>query len=150
VIEVIVAAVIGAALLWLVLQPLLAPSVDASVETDILDPEETPRGQALLALKEIEFDHATGKLSEVDFAALNAKYSAAAIAVLAPVVAVTAAATGRRCLAHGVRPEGDALFCSECGAGLVTDSGACVSCATTLPPGARFCPGCGATIDGRG
>jgi double zinc ribbon protein len=145
VIEVIVAAVIGAVLLWLVLQPLLAPSIDAGAETEILDPEETPRGQALLALKEIEFDHATGKLSEADFTALNAKYSAAAIAVLEPVAAATPVATGRRCLLHGARPEADALFCSDCGAGLLAGA-ACVACDTTIPVDASFCPGCGARV----
>jgi hypothetical protein len=140
--EVILAAVIGAALLWLVLQPLLAPTVDIGVETDVLDPEETPRGQALLALKEIEFDRATGKLSETDFAELNAKYSAAAIAILDPVAP---SAAGRRCLVHGARPEGDSRFCSECGAGLLNGA-ACAACGAAIPEDAAFCPGCGVPV----
>jgi hypothetical protein len=36
----------------------------------------------LLALKEIEFDRATGKLSDDDYAALKAKYSKVAIAAI--------------------------------------------------------------------
>jgi len=108
VIELLAAAIIGAALLWLVVQPILAPSTAAPVDLDPLDPEETPRGQALLALKEIEFDRATGKLSDTDYAALKVKYSAAAIAALdAPVK--------RFCSNCGTALPDRAIFCAECG-----------------------------------
>ncbi len=122
-IEEIAATLVGAALLWLVAQPLIAPGPVATVVTDFTDPEETPRGQALLALKEIEFDRATGKLSDSDYAFLNAKYSAAAIAILeeAPI-----AVDGVRCLGHGARTEAGAIFCAECGNGLVTATGSCL------------------------
>ncbi len=81
-IEALAAAVVGLALLWLVAQPMLFPSPLMADPFEPPDPEETPRGQALLALKEIEFDRATGKLSDADFTTLHTKYSAAAIAVL--------------------------------------------------------------------
>jgi len=140
-IEAIAAGVVGAALLWLVMQPMLSPHVTSSVDLDPLDPEETPQGQALLALKEIEFDRATGKLSDTDFAMLNARYSAAAVAALEAPAAGTL-----RCLTHGPRTETSAMFCSECGAGLVSDAGACAVCAATLPADALFCPGCGTAL----
>ena len=41
------------------------------------DPEETPKGVALAALKEIEFDRETGKLSDEDYAFLKGKYTGA-------------------------------------------------------------------------
>ena len=46
------------------------------------DPEETARGVALTALKEIEFDRETGKLSDADYAYLKEKYTAAALQAL--------------------------------------------------------------------
>jgi Double zinc ribbon len=138
-VEAIAAGVVGAALLWLVLQPIFAPERSVHVDFDPPDPEETPRGQALLALKEIEFDRATGKLSDGDYASLTAKYSAAAVATLDD----PAPATGTRCRTHGARAEADALFCADCGAGLVSATNRCVACGTATAHDARFCHGCG-------
>ena len=107
-IELLAAATIGAALLWLVVQPILAPSSAPPADLDPLDPEETPRGQALLALKEIEFDRATGKLSDTDYAALKLKYSAAAIAALDDPLK-------RFCSSCGAALPDGAMFCAQCG-----------------------------------
>jgi hypothetical protein len=139
-IEALAAGVVGAALLWLVLQPIVSPHATPPVDTDPPDPEETPRGIALLALKEIEFDRATGKLSDSDYTALSARYTAVAIAALEPPSASV------RCLRHGVRDDTDARFCGECGAGLITLTGACVSCGFVVPDNAIFCPGCGQQV----
>jgi hypothetical protein len=48
------------------------------------DPDDdlSPRAVALRALKEIEFDRATGKLSDADYDALKAKYTTEALAAL--------------------------------------------------------------------
>ena len=55
-----------------------------------LDPEETPKGVALAALKEIEFDRETGKLSDADYEFLKAKYTGQALeAMRAEKAAVT-------------------------------------------------------------
>jgi hypothetical protein len=139
-IEALAAGVVGAVLLWLVLQPIVAPDAAPPADTDPPDPEETPQGIALLALKEIEFDHATGKLSEADFAILSARYTAAAVALLEPNVA------GAYCLRHGARGEAAAQFCSECGAGLVRSDGACLVCGFVVQSDAMFCPGCGVPV----
>ena len=141
--EAIAAGVVGIALLWLVLQPMVAPGLHPPVDLDPLDPEETPRGQALIALREIAFDRATGKLSEEDYAELNARYTAAAIATLD---APAATAEDGRCLAHGPPTETGARFCPECGAGLVTVDGRCVTCSFAVPADAVFCPGCGVRV----
>jgi len=176
VIEALAAILVGMALVWLVIQPLVLPGVAGPALPDLPDPEETPRGQALLALKEIEFDRATGKLSESDYESLYARYSARAIAALdAPAgnddrlesliaarrsVAPAAAAAepgaapavapadpaGRHCLVHGEPGEADAQFCPACGAGLVAADGRCAACGTDVPDDARFCPGCGVTV----
>lgn len=139
------AGIIAVALLWLVLQPILAPDRAVHVDFDFPDPEETPRGRALLALKEIEFDRATGKLSDDDYLALTAKYTAVAIATLEAEAHVAAMP---HCRQHGMRPEADALFCAVCGAGLMSDDENCVACATPVPAAAHFCPGCGVGLAG--
>ena len=116
------------------------------------------RGQAAVeALREIEFDRATGKLADSDYTALKARYTKQAIAAMraesrgalvdesdveaAIRRAKEARANAPTCPQHGARPESDALYCSECGRFL---GGACAHCgATTTAPGARFCEGCG-------
>lgn len=124
-VEALAAAVVGLALLWLVAQPLLAPSAPEPESLDLPEPEETARGRALLALKEIEFDRATGKLSDADFAELHARYAARALEVLDAEGATAAAPAaadrrpaGEPCPACGGRTVRGAAFCGACGASL--------------------------------
>lgn len=98
--------------------------------------------RAIDALREIEFDRATGKLSDADYAALKASYTERALGELRGTAA--AATVAVRCPEHGVRPEGDAFYCNECGRYL---SGACAACGVAVTePGARYCTGCGAAL----
>ncbi len=136
--ELIAGVVVALAALALVLEPLLAkelllPSPSASVEPDFtsIEESESPKIRALLALKEIEFDRATGKLSDEDYAGLKAKYSAEAVEEIkkeetagAAAEAVDAAEHAVQlakraalvvCSACGPRPEPAAVFCSRCG-----------------------------------
>lgn len=96
-----------------------------------IEESESPKVQALLALKEIEFDRATGKLSDDDYAELKARYGREALAAIdaetqrAAVVAdaedpaealIRSARAGMQvCPVCGPRPETGASFCSECG-----------------------------------
>jgi hypothetical protein len=169
--EVVAAVALGLLVLWLIFEPSLFPgrkSVELPPEPEA--PEETRRGVALLALKEIEFDRATGKLSDVDYEMLKSRYSAEAIAALdaenrepqPKPVAMSAAdpeqlvsarlhllrtersagAESAACLRCGPRPEPDARFCSRCGLSLAT-TGFCGQCGAPLLAGSRFCSGCG-------
>jgi len=116
---------------------------------------------AIAALREIEFDRATGKLSDADYAELKERYTRQALAVMrrAPAGAsvvgeyrspaddeIEAAVRAFRarhleCPDCGPRPEPDAVFCSSCGRYL---RGACPHCAKRLDASdARFCPECG-------
>src|SRR6476620_4113385 len=128
--EALAAAIVGCVVLWLVLQPLIRPAAPRPPVYEPLDPEETARGVALTALKEIEFDRETGKLSDADYAYLKEKYTAAALEALraeapddieAMVAArvrmlrsasATAPTDALVCAACGPRPEPDAVFCS--------------------------------------
>jgi hypothetical protein len=85
-------------------------------------------GEAVVALREIEFDHATGKLSESDYAALKTQYTSDAVAAMRaresasddPVEAEIrrARAQTRVCPVCGPRPEPGARYCSRCGGAL--------------------------------
>ena len=138
--ELVAGAAVGLAALAVVLEPLFrgVPARVASTDDDDpvpLDEVDSPKLRALVALKEIEFDRATGKLSDEDYERLRVRYSAEAVAAMhaeqpAPSPATPAAPaadedaealirrarTARRvCPRHGPRPEADAVFCSECG-----------------------------------
>jgi len=67
---------------------------------------------AVDALRELEFDRQTGKISDADYEPMKARYTEQALAVMragdAPVC--------ERC---GPRPEREAEFCSKCGAALL-------------------------------
>ena len=133
VLEAIAAALVGVAALWLVLQPLIGSARRAPPPFEPIDPEETPRGAALTALKEIDFDRETGKLSDGDYEFLKAKYTTLALealraesaditpdAIEAMVAARvrslrSAGSSPVACSNCGPRPEPDAVFCSSCG-----------------------------------
>ena len=81
--EAIAAALVALAVVALIAGPLTRLGVTPPAGAD--EPEElaeTPKGIALSALREIEFDRATGKLSDEDYAELKTKYTAEALAVL--------------------------------------------------------------------
>ena len=137
VLEAVAAALVGMVALWLVLQPLIGSQRKMPPPFEPIDPEETPRGAALAALKEIDFDRETGKLSDGDYEFLKAKYTTLALEALrAESLDVTsdsieamvaarvrslrsAGSPPATCSDCGPRPEPDAVFCSNCGHRLV-------------------------------
>jgi double zinc ribbon protein len=158
--EAAIAAMVGAAALWLVLRPIVVPPKPRAAVYEPPDPEETERGVALTALKEIEFDRETGKLSDADYELLKRKYTVAALDALrheqasapptdveAMIAAKVAALRGGypACTTCGPRPEPDALFCSGCGRRLSTGTH-CERCGAVLEPASRFCEGCGSRV----
>lgn len=169
--EVLGALAVAAVVFWLVFQPMLAPGAPELNLGEPEAPEETRRGVALLALKEIEFDRATGKLSDPDYEFLKGRYSAEAIAALEAeetgpdrVVATddpetmiaarlrqlrsasdSGSAPPPPCPSCGPRPEPDALFCSRCGHPLGA-AAFCASCGAALTADSRFCAGCGGPV----
>jgi hypothetical protein len=161
--EVGAATLLAVLALWLVFWPMLSPRDATPRAEEPLDPEETPRGVALTALKEIEFDRETGKLSDADYAFLKEKYTAAALdalraeapddieAMVAARVRMLRAAPAAdgvstpACPTCGPRPEPDAVFCSTCGQRLPV-AGRCEHCGAALAPEGRFCEGCGSRV----
>ena len=159
-IALVVGTVIALAAVAFVLVPLFreegpALLIDApSQGTDLAAGDD-----AVGALREIEFDRATGKLSDADYAALKSRYTAEALEAMRTADA-NAIAPGASDLAEeailryrrravacdvcGPRPEPDATYCSTCGRYL---PGRCTGCgATVSEPAARFCVSCGKTL----
>lgn len=169
--EVTGALVIGALVFWLVFAPMLVRGQEPLMPPEPVADEETRTGLALLALKEIEFDRATGKLSDDDYAMLKERYGKEALVALdrdraednrvaatADPEALIAARLSQLRSAHatgapapppcpgcGPRPEPDALFCSSCGRSLI-EPGYCLSCGQRLAADSRFCAGCGSKV----
>lgn len=166
--ELVLGVLFAAGGVYFVLRPIFSPPAAEALETGAFDasadPEDdlTPRTVALRALKEIEFDRATGKLADVDYESLKAKYTAEALQALrqetpgkppaegarraASAAGPRAAASARACPTHGPRPESEAEFCSQCGRRLAAAPGFCPRCGTTLQPDARFCARCGGRV----
>jgi hypothetical protein len=167
--EAIAAAVVGTLVLWLVLQPLLRPGAPRVRPVEPLDPEETPKGIALTALKEIEFDRETGKLSEGDYESLKAKYTSLALeairqdavpagphgvsdrveAMIAAKLRAlrSAAASTSSDLPVGSNPPilSGNPSCSSCGPRPEADAVFCSSCGRRLPMAAA-CDRCGTAL----
>ena len=149
VLEALLALIVGGAALSLILFPILRPTPETPAPAwDLPELEETRKGQALLALKEIEFDLATGKLSDADHAELKRRFTTEAVAAMREDSGGAALATRHAgalaCPSCGPRPESDAIFCSTCGRPL--SSHTCAGCGAAMPPGAKFCEGCGRPV----
>jgi Double zinc ribbon len=152
------ALVLGTILALAVLAFVLAPVVLGVKRNSIAHSAlRTPHSPdfAITALREIEFDRATGKLSDADYSSLRERYANEALTAMrssspsAPVTsddAVEAAVRAYRaahatCAKCGIRPEADARYCSNCGGFL---PGKCDSCGTAVTAsGIRYCIDCG-------
>lgn len=94
---------------------------------------------ALTAIKELEFDHETGKIDDDDYRALRTRYDARAVEALeraesgrgGPPSAHSDDATAR--IEAEVRAARMRRFCTNCGG--------------MLPKAARFCPACGTSAE---
>lgn len=126
--------------------PLLQAEAPASAgEVDVEEGSpEREKDQALLAIRDADFDHRTGKLSDEDYAALRAELEGRALSAMAaiesaaalhPVAAagsapVTPSAPPATPSPRGAEPAG---FCSACGMRFVRDARFCSGCGKKLP-----------------
>jgi hypothetical protein len=162
--ELLAGVVLAAVALALILEPLVRrrsgsiPAVGGlrdDTDFDLTDVEESgsPKIEALLVLKEIEFDRETGKLSDEDYATMKATYQRAALLAIereetGPSDMESSTETMAVCPSCGPRPESTAKFCSECGRAVeIRGAGArCSGCGTPAPPGAKYCGECGTAL----
>lgn len=173
------AMIVGSALavagLLYVLMPLLRGAAATHVRGSYA-PEEMPEASALEAMREIEFDQATGKLSPEDYATLRATYAPRALAELeareagvqaARVLAAAAAQPGAMTAAPDAADAAERLIarmrsrstsCPTHGPRPESDalycsdcgqylSASCLRCgAAVTDPHSRFCGECGAAL----
>jgi len=162
VIPLLLGIVVALGAVALVLDPILRPGRARPAALDA-EPEEDPREHrkdlALAALKEIEFDRATGKLDDADYDQMKATYTAEAIEAIRasdtpaePVSQEPALAKRQVPAGVGVSAGGAAAdpaevliaakrqaaragrkFCSECGAELEGAGKFCVECGAKAP-----------------
>ena len=156
--ELIVGILLATGATYYVLRPILRPSPTDDISTssdegDDPDDDLSPQAVALRALKEIEFDRATGKLSDADYDELHRKYQAEALAALRDAGGMAPAPTHPAsriphpvCPTDGPRPEPDAVFCSGCGRRLGAAPGYCARCGSALETDARYCDRCGSRV----
>ena len=106
----LVGTVLAIGALSFVLYPLFigSPLVALAPSRMSLAAADTRRNAAMEALREIEFDRETGKLSDADYEALRSTYTQRAVDVMR-------AGDAPECPQCGPRPERDAVFCSRCG-----------------------------------
>src|SRR5204863_7581774 len=150
--ELILGILLAAGATYFVLRPILRPPLESAGSEPAGDEGEdpaddmSPQTVALRALKEIEFDRATGKLSDTDYEQLKAKYTAEALAAMRGEEGRgTRDGVTRRvptpppspvprpsCPEHGTPPEVDAVFCPQCGRRLGQAPGYCARCGSAL------------------
>jgi hypothetical protein len=148
---ILVGLVLAIAAVLLVLEPILRPG-GASAPADVEpaeDPKERRKEQALAALKEIEFDRATGKLSDADYEKMHARYTREAVEALRDVEAMTGASGGN---GHGPAAAGAAGAGLPAVAPVAADDPVerLIAEARQASKGKRFCSNCGAVLEGSG
>lgn len=133
------AVLLVAAVVLFVLQPMLSGRrVSLHRELDEPTEAESRRRVTLLALRDVEYDFATGKLDEADYQSLKRELAAEAIAALERAEAEAAAGpagappqledeiarlkkglrSGTTCSVCGTPNEGGSRFCAYCGTAL--------------------------------
>jgi hypothetical protein len=176
---IILAIVLTIGALLIVAYPILARSRNtgaaANAAQEEVDELLAQREAAFQALRELNFDHRVGKVSDDDFVVFEANLKETAAAALkalddweaqadqslGPVLeranaARRASVPGgeRRCSSCGQPALAEDRFCAACGAALSAESplpiatapDACPGCGRPCAAGDRFCGGCGTPL----
>lgn len=132
---------LGAVLVVLVLGVMVAPLFQdegPAVEMEAL-PARERREAALEAVREVQFEHETGKMAEEEFRRLRAHYGRMALEAGEELEAAGEAVpesgedrVGSEAAGAGSTAEGDGK-----------DASSCPECGAEVRPGGRFCPRCG-------
>jgi DNA-directed RNA polymerase subunit RPC12/RpoP len=157
----VVGAVLALAAVAFVVQPLFSRSPRSTKSSPPAPGPIAEDSSAIVALREIEFDRATGTLTETDYEQLKAQYTREAVletrrrqGTVEPPAAVSDAEVEAAVQAYrqsrlacpdcGVRPEADAVYCSNCGRHL---RDRCAKCGAPVSAAdARFCINCGSRL----
>jgi hypothetical protein len=136
--------------IFIVAQPFLEHSLQRERPERRADQLAAERDGILAALRDLDFDHATGKITDDDYAMQRAPWVASGAEVLKQLEAldmtpddeaIERAIAARRKAASNGQAAGAmvALTCSECGAAARADDRFCAGCGAAL---ARVCGQC--------
>lgn len=125
--------------------------VQATTELDPkLENLVSQREATYSALKDLELDHAQGKLGDADYATLRAKYETKALGILQqlqefgkPIVGADAQRlhlSNNSCAQCGEQLASNDKFCRSCGAPL---GARCLACGSAIASEDKFCMHCG-------
>jgi hypothetical protein len=152
VIALLVGILVALAAVAIVLEPIVRPPRPAqpdalAFESEVDDPLGHRKDLALAALKEIEFDRATGKLDDADYEKMKARYTAEALEAIREADAAAAPVPQEPALARAQVPAGVGAD----GAALLADPvEALVAAKRKASRGRKFCTECGAELEGTG
>lgn len=149
-----IAAAVVAVAAHRTLLPLVAPERvvgDARRSQRVLTALEREKRLVLRSIKELEFDRAMGKVSDVDFDEMSGRLRDRAVRLMQRIEQGQQGLRERvtRDLAALEAPHGpDAKAAARAGRSVprASDARACASCGTANDPDARFCKQCGATL----
>ena len=131
------------------------PRLGSKKVTATFNPREA-RTAALSALRDLDFDFQTGKVSQEDYPNLRAQLVAEAAKYVEAESAEedrlealirarkTAMASEKPCPQCGKKLDSGARFCPSCGTELTTP---CPSCGKTVKAGDLFCKSCGSKLE---
>ena len=153
----ILIAILAVAAISLAVRPLFQLEQAPARATAAIDPNVenllSAREATYAAIKDLETDHAMGKLSDADYGKLRAKYEGKALAILQQLDAAQVASRERlaqrvaspsgTCAQCGTPIAAGAKFCRVCGTSLAS---ACASCGAPIATDARFCRQCGTPV----
>jgi len=149
----VLAAIVTAIALVFILLPLVRPGAPAEADRPESPTERLRREKesVYLAIREVEFDHRTGKVSDEDHAVLMARYRARAIELLKQIDALPPDPAGDTARKEDRRAPGEAIE-REIRAALSADPRTaaplprCAGCGKEILPVHRFCTRCGLPV----
>ena len=145
---IVIGLVVAIAAVLLVLDPILRPERAAGDAEPEEDPAERRKELALAALKEIEFDRATGKLSDADYETMLARYTKEAVEALREAEVPVGGWAGAGGNGHG--PSSGAAIPAPAMAAGDDPIERLIAEARKASKGRKFCNNCGAVLEGSG
>ncbi len=151
----ILIALLAMLALGLALYPLFREERWAYLTGETIDPNLeyllSAREATYGAIKDLEADHAQGKLSDADYQSTRAKYENKALLILQQLnlqdlraASAKHAHTSHACTQCGLSYRAGDKFCARCGSPLGVP--ACANCGAAIQAEWKFCKKCGAPI----
>lgn len=143
-VELLVKILLAVAVVAFVGYPLLREQLAGEEELELPEEDEElyrRKETTYSALKELEFDYKTGKLSEQDYHELEARFKSSALEIIKAIDELEHPAPKKKAARPAESGQAGEEASLRASAGLPADT--CGSCGNVNPSGARFCAVCG-------